>query len=166
MGMKDDFKPRHDNGRCEEFIEGTYQGVLVMCHENVPYAVPMNHGYAEGRFYFHCATHGRKLDMLRRNPNVCYVIRKYYGTTEDREKSLKCHGPWESVIAYGKARVIEEPGELYRAFRAFMGYHGRADYEPSDEAYTNTRAIIIDVEHMTARKEYEGNKTEYWIWER
>jgi len=37
--MKQDFKPRIDNAKCEEFIRGTYQGVLVMCRDNIPYTV-------------------------------------------------------------------------------------------------------------------------------
>jgi nitroimidazol reductase NimA-like FMN-containing flavoprotein (pyridoxamine 5'-phosphate oxidase superfamily) len=72
--MKQDFKPRIDNAKCEEFIVGTYQGALVMCRENTPYAVPMNHGYEEVRFYFQCAPTGKKLRVIEKNPNSCYVI--------------------------------------------------------------------------------------------
>ena len=39
-----------------------------------PYAVPLNHAYRDGRFYFHCANSGRKLDAIGRDPSVPYVI--------------------------------------------------------------------------------------------
>jgi nitroimidazol reductase NimA-like FMN-containing flavoprotein (pyridoxamine 5'-phosphate oxidase superfamily) len=164
--MKQDFKPQIDNEKCELFIRGTHQGVLVMCRDNIPYAVPMNHGYENGRFYFHCAPAGKKLQVIEKNPNVCYVIRKYYGPLEELDQSLRCHGPWESVIAYGRARVLDTREELRSAFKSFMAYYGKPSFEPSEDAYETTKAIVIDVDEMTARREYHENKTEYWIWKR
>jgi nitroimidazol reductase NimA-like FMN-containing flavoprotein (pyridoxamine 5'-phosphate oxidase superfamily) len=137
-----------------------------MCGYSIPYAVPMNHGYENGRFYFHCAPVGRKLEMIRENPNVCYVIRRYYGAPENLEQSMKCHGPWESVIAYGRARIPDTREELRTAFKSLMAYHGRPDFEPSEEAYKTTKAIVLDVDEMTARREYGEHRTEYWIWRR
>ena len=51
--MKYRIKPtERNNQQCERIIEGTYQGLLVVCHDSEPYAVPMNHAYEDGRFYF------------------------------------------------------------------------------------------------------------------
>ena len=47
-----------------------------------------------------------------------------------------------------------------------MAYHGMPAFEPSEDAYETTRAIVIDVHEMTACREYRENKTEYWIWKR
>ena len=47
---------------------------LGLAVNNEPYVVPMNYGYTmeEGRLtlYLHSAVRGKKLDMLRTNPNV------------------------------------------------------------------------------------------------
>ena len=118
--MKEDYNPHIDNRRCEEMIRGTYHGVLVMCADQEPYAVPMNHGFMKGRFYFHCAKEVRKLDTIRKNPRVSYVIKNYYGSEEDFQDSMRCHGLWESVIACGQAHVVEGIGDLKEAFRNFM----------------------------------------------
>jgi nitroimidazol reductase NimA-like FMN-containing flavoprotein (pyridoxamine 5'-phosphate oxidase superfamily) len=162
--MKEDFNPVHSNEECEKMLEGTYHGVLVMSLDDQPYALPMNHAYCDGKFYFHCAATGRKLDIIGRNPRLCYVVSKYYGNTENLKKGINCHGHWESVIAYGRGTVIEKPEELYGAFRTFMSYYGRDDFQPDEEAYEKTRAIVIDVESMTARREYDRNKTAFWTW--
>ena len=127
--MKQQYHPVRDNAECEGMITGTYQGVLCMALDGEPYAVPVNHAYQDGRFYFHCATTGRKLDTIAQNPNVSYVITRFYGDRRDLDKSLKCHGPWESVIAYGKARVVSEHDELIRTFKVFMQYFGEPDYQ-------------------------------------
>ena len=92
-----------------------------MALDGEPYAIPVNHAYKDGRFYFHCATTGRKLDIIGQNPNVSYVITRFYGDRRDLDKCLKCHGPWESVIAYGKARVVSEHDELIRRSRRSCG---------------------------------------------
>jgi nitroimidazol reductase NimA-like FMN-containing flavoprotein (pyridoxamine 5'-phosphate oxidase superfamily) len=164
--MSDDFKPVLSNEECEKMIEGTYQGVLVMCRDREPYAVPMNHAYQAGRFIFHCAPVGEKLDMIRANPKVAYVVTRYWGRPEDRGRSLKCHGCWESVIARGSARVIEDREELRKAFKRFQAYHGKDSFEPSEKALRETRAIVIDVERMTARRENDKKETEFYFWEK
>jgi nitroimidazol reductase NimA-like FMN-containing flavoprotein (pyridoxamine 5'-phosphate oxidase superfamily) len=162
--MKEDYRPVVDNKRCEDMLKGTYHGVLVMCSDNKPYAVPMNHGYVQGRFIFHCAKEGRKLDVIRANPLVTYVVKNYYGTDEDFQDSMRCHGQWESVIASGRAHVVEEREALEEAFKSFMAYYDKPDYKVTDKACENTGAIIIDVDEMTARRESADKKTEFFIW--
>ena len=173
--MAKPIKPIPNNAECERILKGSYVGILVMCHDEEPYAVPINHAYSDGKLYFHCATAGRKLDVIRANPRVCYVVNNYFGSMEDFADGVRCHGNWESVIAYGKARVIDDPEELRSAFSSFGRYYYGSDFKPSDRSLETTRAIIIEVESMTARREVprEGfnRKTgegkvdvNYWSW--
>jgi nitroimidazol reductase NimA-like FMN-containing flavoprotein (pyridoxamine 5'-phosphate oxidase superfamily) len=173
--MAKPIKPISNNAECERILKSSYTGVLVMCHDEEPYAVPINHAYVEGKLYFHCATTGRKLDMIRANSRVCYIVNKYYGNMKDYKEGVRCHGDWESVIAYGNARIIHEPDELREAFSVFMNYYSPTDFEPGEDSVHTTRIIIVDVESMTARREVprEGfdRKTgagkvdiDYWSW--
>jgi hypothetical protein len=164
--MKAQYHPVRNDEACEAMIRGTFQGVLSMADDGVPYAIPVNHAYEDGRFYFHCATSGRKQEVIERNPNVAYVITKFYGDRKDLDASLRCHGPWESVIAYGRARVVSEHDELIRTFRTFMRSFGEDDYQHGENLLQNTRVIVIEVDRMTARREYDEYRTDYWYWER
>jgi hypothetical protein len=47
-----------------------------------------------------------------------------------------------------------------------MAYYGQADFQPSESACETTCIIVIDVQRMTARREYEEKKTDYWSWEK
>ena len=163
--MKDQFHPVKDNEECERIIRGTYQGVLAMVAGDEPYAVPLDHAYRDGRFYFHCANSGQKLDAIAGNPNVTYVINKYYGDSAELAKAMKCHGHWESVIARGEARIVSEDVELIAAMRIYMAYYGHNDYRHGDDLLGRTRMIVVDVERMTARREYDEFKTDYWYWQ-
>jgi uncharacterized protein len=164
--MKKPFQPVKSNAECERIINGTFQGVLCMAENNEPYALPINHAYRDGKFYFHSAAAGRKLDVINKNPNVTYVINRYYGDSENLGKSLKCHGLWESVIAYGKAKVITEREELLSTFKTFMAYYGRTDIQHSEDLFGKTKTIVIEVEKMTARREDEDERTDFWYWEK
>ncbi len=163
--MKDQFHPVHSNEACERIIAGTYQGVLSMALDSEPYALPLNHAFVDGRFYFHCANEGRKLDIIERNPRVTYVISKYYGDSAELAKAMKCHGHWESVIAHGAAQVVAKDEELIAGMKTYMAYYGHGDYQHGDDLLGRTKMIVVDVDHMTARREYDEFKTEYWTWE-
>jgi len=173
--MAKPIEPKPNNEECERILTGAYSGILVMCHDEEPYAVPINHAYSDGKLYFHCATTGQKLDMIRANPRVCYVVNKYFGDPEDFADGVRCHGDWESVIAYGKAQVIDDPEELRSAFKIFMNYYSPTYFEPGEDSVKTTRIIVVDLESMTARREVprEGfnRKTgagevdiDYWSW--
>jgi hypothetical protein len=157
-------EPILNNAACEAVLQNTYQGTLVMCHESIPYAVPMNHAFVDGKFYFHCAVRGRKIDMIRQNPNVVYVVSEFRGTPAEMPEDSRCHGPWESLVAYGTARVIEENDEKAIAFKAFMGAYGTPDYEMSDKGRNDTSAIVIEVTSMTVRSEMTTKDKAYWLW--
>ena len=59
------------NEECEGIIKGSYHGVLSFSHGNKPYAVPLNHAYEDGKFYFHCAVGGKRLILLKKNHVLC-----------------------------------------------------------------------------------------------
>lgn len=163
--MKGQFHPLKDNEECERIIRGTYQGVLAMSSADEPYALPLNHAYVDGRFYFHCASSGRKLELIAQNPRVTYVISRYYGDSARLAEALRCHGHWESVVAHGRARIVAEDAELIAAMRTYMAYYGHGDYQHGDDLLGRTKMIVVDVERMTARREYDEFRTEYWYWE-
>jgi len=156
-------EPVLNNAACEKIIRDSYEGTLVMCQDNLPYAVPINHAFVDGQFIFHGAIRGRKIDVMRSNPQVVYVISKYYGTQEARQSPKGCHGPWESIIAHGTARMVEDLDAKAAAFTAFMKYYGK-EFKMTDQGREQTLAIIMDVTSMTARSEMVRGKNEYWLW--
>ncbi len=153
-----------NNAECERIIAGTYHGVLSLASGGEPYAVPMNHAYEDGRFYFHCAPGGTKVDCIRRNPSVVYTIMKYYGSPDDFKSRQNCHGKWESVVARGTARYIEDREELKEIFTRFMNYYGKANFKPTASSLADARAIVLDITTMTARRELESKTTEFYEW--
>ena len=55
-------------------------GRLGLAVDNTPYVVPLNYVYHSGAIYFHSADEGRKISMLKANPQVCFEVDEHYGT--------------------------------------------------------------------------------------
>jgi len=102
--------------------------------------------------------------MIKQNPNIAYVISKYGGAPDTSGSEQPCHGPWESLIAYGTARVVEDPDEKASVFRTFMAYYGSSDFRMTDQARTETSGIVVEVASMTVRSEMTRGDKEYWLW--
>ena len=54
--------------------------------------------------------------------------------------------------------LIAKIRELQRVVQLHVPQHG-------DDLLGRTKMIIVDVERMTARREYDEFKTDYWYWE-
>ena len=74
---------------------------LGLSDENKPYVVPMNFGYKNNRLYFHCAKEGRKLDIIRKNPEVCFEF-DLVPEILKAEKACNWGIKYKSVIGFWK----------------------------------------------------------------
>ena len=61
-----------DPGEIARIVTSQKFLTLALCAENEPYLVTLSHAFDAERncFYFHCAPTGRKLDVIRANPQV------------------------------------------------------------------------------------------------
>ena len=85
---------------------------VAMIDDGTSYLVPLSYGYkfTDGKqleLYFHSALEGRKIDILRKNNQVCFEI-AYEGEpviTDD-----PCHSGYyfASVIGYGEVVFIDD----------------------------------------------------------
>ena len=82
-------------------------GVLALAGENgYPYAVPLSYVYDGGRLYFHCARSGHKLDAIRRCEKASFCV-----IDQDQIVPEEYTSYFRSVIAFGRARILEDEGE-------------------------------------------------------
>ena len=56
----------------EAIIAGAVVCRLAMVDGRRPYVVPLCFGYENRTLYFHTGAKGKKIDVLRNNPNVCF----------------------------------------------------------------------------------------------
>jgi len=115
-----------------------------------PYVVPMSFGYAPGVIYLHSAAAGRKIDILRINPHVCLEFEGH--CTLIRNKTACGFGMrYESVIAFGKVRFLDDPMLKRRALDSIMQHYTEGSFDYPDEALSKTCLLQVDIESMTGK---------------
>ena len=127
---------------------------LGLCVDNEPYVVPMNYGYTmeDGKLvmYLHSAVRGKKLDMIRSNPNVFIEL------DCDRapfEGVLPCQYGlvYSSIMGKGKARIVEDVEEKKKAMSILMKTQTGKDFTFEDRLVSIVAVIRIDVAEYTAK---------------
>jgi nitroimidazol reductase NimA-like FMN-containing flavoprotein (pyridoxamine 5'-phosphate oxidase superfamily) len=145
----------------EAILREEVVGYLGLSMGGQPYVVPINYVYVEGRVLMHCALTGTKLDHIRANPRVCFVVARQTGRVREHAGQDPCQVDSDSVLCYGRARILETPQERQPVLDAF-NRHFDPDAEPiSLERAARCGVIVIDVVEMTGRREREQGRM-YW----
>ena len=127
---------------------------LGLAVDNEPYVVPMNYGYImEGEklvVYLHSAVQGKKLDMIRANPNVFFEIDCDLMPFEGK---VPCQYGlvYSSIMGRGKATLVEDVEEKKQAMTLLMKTQTGKDFTFEDRLVSIVAVIRIDVTEYTAK---------------
>ncbi len=131
-------------------------GVLAVDGDGgYPYAVPLSYVYHDGKIFFHCAKSGHKLDAIRRNPKASFCV-----IGQDQVMPQEYTTYFRSVIAFGKARILETDAEKWAALRLLAEkYYPEAGAQAHDDAirhdYAPVCIVELIVEYMTGKEAIE-----------
>ncbi len=143
----------------EEMLREHTIGWLATNVEGKPYVVPLNYAYADGKILFHCAPEGRKLDAIRANPNVCFAVGRQMGEVRRHFGSAVCHPDNDSVLCFGRARILEDYAERAAALNAFnRAFEPKAEDLP-EKAARMCGVVEITISEMTGRRERARKRT-------
>ena len=127
---------------------------LGMAVNNEPYVVPMNYGHTmengELVLYLHSAVRGKKLDMLRQNPNVFFELDC---GREPFEGKVPCqYGlAYYSIMGKGRATIVEDVEEKKHAMSVLMKTQTGKDFSFEDRLVSIVAVIRIDVTEYSAK---------------
>lgn len=127
---------------------------LGMCLDNIPYVTPVNFGYELTEkgfvFYFHCAPEGKRLDIIRQNPNVFAEIDNG-GELTSAEKACGWSCDYKSVMAMGTARVITENAEKKHALSLLMNHQTGKDFTFEDNDLEGVCVVAVQISEISAK---------------
>lgn len=115
-----------DNRIIEEILSSSEICRLAIMDKEVPYIVPLNFGYSDNHLYFHTASGGRKIDLLRINPKVCFEI-EYSSEIIKKELSCNWTTKYRCVIGYGTIEIIDNPDLIREGLCRIMEHYGRSE---------------------------------------
>lgn len=141
-----------------EIIKILDHGKIVhvgMVDDGKPYVVPMNYGYTleddKLTLYLHGATEGRKLDIIRKNPDVFIEIDTdiipFTGETA-------CHYGigYSSIMGEGVAELIEDVELKKAALSLLMKTQTGEDFTFTDKMVNVVAIIKLTISDYTAKK--------------
>jgi nitroimidazol reductase NimA-like FMN-containing flavoprotein (pyridoxamine 5'-phosphate oxidase superfamily) len=92
-----------------------------------PYVVPLFFAWDGENLYVHCAKEGEKLRRLARDDRVCVEIDEYGGVVP-ASRPCGFSTRYRSLIAFGRAVLVEEEGEKQRALEELTVKYGGAEF--------------------------------------
>jgi len=138
----------------QKVMERCSNGVMAcLGDDDYPYAVPFNYVYYNDKIYFHSAKAGHKLDSIIKNPKVSFAV-----VDKDQIVSEEYTSYFRSVIAFGKARIVEGD-EWYEAFSVLVEKYSldrpKEEKVKEIEGCQRSHIIAIDVDHITGKEAKE-----------
>ena len=149
MRRKD--KQINDVGVINDILSSATVCRLGLCKNDRPYVVPLCFGYESNVLYFHCGSQGKKLDILRKNNNVCFEIDiecEIIKADQGCDWGLK----YKSVIGFGTAVFIEDVELKREALDVIMRQYSGGTFEYPEESLKKTVVIKVEIESMTGKQ--------------
>ena len=143
----------------EQLLREEEIGYLGLALDSKPYVVPLNYHYANGKIWFHCGFKGKKLDYLKTNPQICFTVARQPGWVREHAGGIPCHVDSDSVVCYGRARVLEDIEEREIALNAFNRRFRPGAADIPSERGKNCCVVEITISEMTGRQERERKRT-------
>lgn len=127
---------------------------LAMCADQTPYIVPLNFGYAyeDGvfSFYFHCAGQGKKLDLMAKNPAVCFEMDRGHALAP-ADSPCGYGYNYESVIGSGTVQIVTDTKDKKRFLSAIMAHQTGETFCFNDSQASAVTVCKIQVDSLSAK---------------
>jgi nitroimidazol reductase NimA-like FMN-containing flavoprotein (pyridoxamine 5'-phosphate oxidase superfamily) len=153
MIMRRNEKRVTNRAEIDDVIRSSRACRLVMSDGDRPYVVPLCFGYDGSALYFHCAGEGRKLDILRKNSQVCVEF-DIPGDVVEAEDACGWGMRFRSVIAFGTALIVEDPEEKRKGLNLLVAQYSRPgqDFSFRSASVARTTVIKVVIDEITGKQ--------------
>lgn len=130
-------------------------GVLAVSGDDAyPYTVPMSYVYHDHKILFHCAQAGHKIDAILKNDKVSFCV-----IDQDQVVPEKFTTYFRSVIAFGKARILDDDTEKREAIEILAARYS-PDHEEErlkdiDSSFKRLCLVELAIEHLSGKEALE-----------
>ena len=131
---------------------------LAMVDNEMPYMLPFNFGYSKNCIYIHSAPTGKKIEVLRQNPQVCFELEDETATVEG-DIACRWSTMYRSVIGHGKVEIVTGFDEKKQALDIIMQQHdapANMKFDPKEVEFIVVLKLTID--SMTGKQSSNWNR--------
>ena len=131
---------------------------LGMIDKGLPYILPFNFGYHENCIYIHSAPEGKKIDLLRENPLVCFEAEQKAEIIED-EVACKWSTMYRSVVGYGNVEIVTDFEGKSRGLEIIMAQHGAIGKQEFERKEVEFIVILkVSITSMNGKQSSNWNR--------
>ena len=138
----------------ELLLERMPVGRLAVTTEEGPYIVAVNYLFFAGSIYFHSGMAGRKMDALRADPRVCFMVDEI-GPQVLWEQGCGISQIYKSVVCFGKVEFLEGQAEKRAILEKMAQKYVPSPYPVSpmkDENIKKTAVVRIIIDSMSGKE--------------
>lgn len=126
--------------------------LAMVDQEGKPYVLPFNFGYEDDTIFLHSDTKGKKIDILKTNPNVCLAFSTDHKLFFRHETVACSYGmDYRSVLAYGKVVFIEDFDEKVRVMNIIMRKYAGKEFSFNAPAVNNVAVYKVEVSKIEGK---------------
>jgi hypothetical protein len=140
-----------DRAEIDEIVRSAKVMHLALADNNIPFLVPVFYAYDGTALYFHSARVGTKIEIMKRNNNVCFEISVDHGVIES-DTACDFEAKHRTVIGFGKAAFVEEEVEKIKALDMIVAQFSNKRFEYSKTNLNSAAVIRIDIKSIKGKK--------------
>jgi uncharacterized protein len=160
-----------DDEWIRDFLDQAEIGHVATRWDEQPFITPTNFWYDPERhqIYFHSNITGRVRANAERHPEVCFEASRF-GEILPSNVALEFSIQYESVIAFGKIRLLEDEGEkrqaLYRLIeKYFPAMQPGEHYRPiTDQELKRTSVYAIAITSWSGKRNWKDRADQSDEW--
>ena len=123
--------------------------------EKTPYIIPVHYGYHNGELFIHSAKEGKKITLLRKNPQISFELELDH-TIQNTGIPCNWSTTYQSIIGSGTASFINTIEEKKKALEILVDHYAQdTHYDFSKKMIKSVEVIKITIEHMTGKQSIE-----------
>ena len=146
MRRKD--KEIKDKKEIESIINRAEVCRIALSENNMPYIIPVNYGYKNNCLYIHSSLVGKKIDIIKKNNNVCFemdIDHELCLSEDPCASSMK----YRCVVGFGKAIVMDNLQEKQEALDNIMNhYFPKTNHKYNEKLIKKLVIIKIIIQNM------------------
>jgi len=140
-----------DRSEIDAVISSSNLMHIALVDGDMPFLVPVFYAFDGSALYFHSAQAGTKMEILKRNNNVCFEISIDQGFIESDE-ACDFEAKHRTVIGIGKAVPVEDDSEKIRALDLIVAHFSAKKFEYPKTNLDRTAVVRIDIASVKGKK--------------
>ena len=140
-----------DKKEIEKILKKSQICHIAMVDKEKPYIVPMNFGYENKTLFFHSALEGRKINLIKKNPNLCFEVDQ---VVQFKKAKIACDWSieYKSVIGEGRAQLLYDPEEKREGLDIIMAQYSGRTFEYPSEMLEKTLVIKLVIDKINGKQ--------------